>query len=63
MGIERDLAEELATSFREKDVWNMAECEKLCWLAGMGKEWRRADGENFEAILYKAADKLGVDII
>lgn len=62
MGTERDLAEELAVSFREKDVWNMAECEKLCWLAGMEDEWKRADGENFEAVLYKAANKLGVEI-
>jgi hypothetical protein len=54
--------EELKASFREKDVWSMADCEKLCWLAGMEDEWKRADGESFEAVLYKAANKLGVEI-
>lgn len=62
MGVTRDLAEELVASFREKDVWSMADCEKLCWLAGMEDEWKRADGENFEAVLYKAANKLGIEI-
>lgn len=50
MGVARDLVEELKASFREKDVWSMADCEKLCWLAGMKDEWKRADGENFEAV-------------
>lgn len=62
MGVARDFAEELATSFQEKDVWSMADYEKLCWLAGMEDEWKRADGESFEAVLYKAANKLGVEI-
>ena len=33
MGVARDLVEELKASFREKDVWSMADCEKYVgWL-------------------------------
>ena len=31
--------------------------------AGLADEWEEADGESFEAVLFKAAEALGVEII
>lgn len=61
--MDRERVNQLAASFREKDVWSLEECWALCYWANMEDEWERATAENFEAILYKAAEKLGVEII
>lgn len=53
---------EIAKKLRESDVWNPELLKKLCALAGMEAEWQEADGETFEAVAYKAAEKLGVEI-
>ena len=37
-------------------------CRELCEAAGMEAEWDAADGDNFEAVLEAAAEKLGVEI-
>lgn len=37
--------------------------EELCELAGLADEWKEADGESFEQVLYKAAEILNVEII
>lgn len=55
--------EELAAAMRNAGFWNLADCTELCAAAGMEKEWEAADGETFEVVLYKAAEKLGVEII
>lgn len=54
---------ELAESMRSKNYWDDDECSKLCELAGMTAEWEYADSDTFEALLYKAAEKLGVEIL
>lgn len=56
-------AEEIAEKIRNSGEWIPEDCAELCKVAGMEKEWAEADGENFEAVLYKAAEKLGVEII
>lgn len=54
-----EVAEELRTS-RE---WIPDLCEELCELAGLADEWKEADGESFEQVLFKAAEILNVKII
>ena len=56
-------AQELARAIKAADTWDLDQLEKLCELAGMAEEWKQADGEVFEAAAYKAAEKLGVEII
>ena len=34
----------------------------LCWRADLIDEWEESDGDNFEDVAYKAAEKLGVEI-
>ena len=55
--------QELARAIKAADTWDLDQLEKLCELAGMAEEWKQADGEEFEAVAYKAAEKLGVEII
>ena len=54
-----EVAEELRTS----GEWIPELCEELCELAGLADEWEEADGESFEAVLFKAGEALGVEII
>lgn len=56
-------AQELARAIKAADTWDLDQLEKLCELAGMAEKWKQADGEEFEAVAYKAAEKLGVEII
>lgn len=56
-------AQELARAIKAADTWDLDQLEKLCELADMAEEWKQADGEEFEAVAYKAAEKLGVEII
>lgn len=42
--------------------WDMDACRELCEDAGMLEEWENADGDSFEQVIYKAAEKLGVDL-
>ena len=52
----------LAKDIKENGCQNAEACKELCDEAGMLNEWLEADGENFEAVVYAVADKLGVDI-
>ena len=54
---------EVAEELRNSGEWIPELCEELCDLAGMADEYREADGETFEAVLFKAAEVLGVEII
>lgn len=56
-------AQTIARELREEGEWIPDLCEALCKLAGMADEYREADGETFEAVLFKAAAALGVEII
>lgn len=56
-------AYEVAEELRNSGEWIPDLCEALCELAGMADEYREADGETFEAVLFKSAAALGVEII
>lgn len=54
---------EVAKKIYESDEWNLEDCKALCKLAGLEEEWEKADGDSFEAVVQKAAEMLGVEII
>ena len=57
---------ELAKEIRESfiwDFWDLDQLEELCELADIEEEWKNSDGETFEQVVYKAAEKLGVEIL
>ena len=56
-------AQELAQEIKGNDEWNLELLKELCELADMSEEWELADGESFESVAFKAAEKLGVEII
>ena len=53
----------LAREMRESSLWSLRQCEELCKLADMETEWNNATAEEFEAVVFKAAKKLGVEIL
>lgn len=56
-------AQTIARELREEGEWIPDLCEALAALAGMADEYKAADAEHFEAVLFKAAEVLGVEII
>ena len=52
----------LEKRFKENQEWNPEDCKELVKLAGMEKEWQQAEGEDFERVLQKAADKIGIEL-
>lgn len=56
-------AQFIARELREEGEWIPDLCERLAALAGMAEEYKEADAEHFEAVLFKAAEALGVEII
>ena len=56
-------AKEIAADIRSLSVWDESLLFDLCEAAGMMDEWNAADSETFEAIAFKAAEKLGVEIL
>ena len=54
----------IASAIREAGTWKDCEeeCGELCRLAGMESEWKEADGETFEEVIFEAAKKLNVEI-
>ena len=59
-----DEIHELAAKIRAAKTWVEVEGElkALCDAAGMADEYKAADGDSFEAVIYKAAERLGVDV-
>lgn len=55
-------AYEIAEEIRSSETWDNDLLAELCEAAGMTEEWNASDGETFEAVAYKAAEKLGVEI-
>lgn len=57
-------AYELAAVIRESVTWD--DCREeiwcLCEMAGLERELDSAEGENYEAVVYKSAQVLGVEI-
>ena len=62
MNIDYERANEIATALRSSGEWDFELLEELCELAGLEEEWDNSDGENFEDVVYKAAEILDVDI-
>lgn len=57
-------ANRLAYIINSASTWKDCEEEirELCRLAGIEEEYDAADGDNFESVIYKAADILNVEI-
>ena len=53
--------EELAKEIRELGEWDPDLLRDLCWRADIIEEWDEAE-DDFEAVAYKAAEILGVEI-
>lgn len=53
---------EIARDLRNSGEWIPELCEELCDLAGMSAEYKEADGETFESVVYAAAEKLGIEV-
>lgn len=56
----RKEAQELANKINSLNYWDMDLNYEFCKLAGLEEEWFAADGDNFEAVIWKAEDILGV---
>ena len=54
---------QIAELIKNSDEWNPDDCAELCRLAGLEEEWKNADGETFESVVFKAAGILNVDIV
>ena len=59
-----DELQELAAKIHAAKTWVEVEGElmALCEAAGMADEYKAADGDSFEAVIYKAAERLGVEV-
>lgn len=55
--------QELAAEIRSSQEWDFDQLRELCELADMESEWESADGETFEQVAFRAAEKLGVEIM
>ena len=53
----------VADRIKNSDTWNDEDCRTLCGFADMEQDWDEADAEEFEQVMYQAADRLGVEII
>lgn len=60
---DEDQAVAIAGAIQADDEWNFELLEKLCKLANMEEEWATRTEDTFESIAYKAAEKLGVELI
>lgn len=48
--------EDIAKAIREAGDWNLELCEELCYMTDMLDEWEEANGDNFEEVVYTAAE-------
>lgn len=60
--------EELAAKIRDSEGWDIDLLRDLVWRAddgenSLGDEWEAADDKEFEAVAFKAAGILGVEIL
>ena len=62
MYIDYERSNEIATALRSFGEWDFELIEELCKIAGLKEEWNNSDSVNFEDVVYKAAEILGVDI-
>lgn len=55
-------ANEIAAEIRAHDYWDEDLIKELVEAADMEEEYDAADGDSFEAVVFAAAEKLGVEI-
>ena len=55
--------QELGEEIRNLDFWDADLCGELCDRAGLADEWAAVTAENSESLIYKAAEKLGVEVL
>ena len=53
----------LAKCIQQSQEWNLEDVKELISYAGLEDEWDKADAEDAESIIYKAADILGVEVL
>lgn len=53
---------ELAEEIRNSVTWDYDLLSELCDRAGLSEEWENSDSDDFEYVVYKAAEILGVNI-
>ena len=53
----------LVQEIKKGSEWDMEQLAELCKIADMSDEWEKANSENFEQIAFRAAQKLGVEIL
>ena len=56
----KEMEAKIRTATQWSDVYS--EIISLCDAAGMLEDLKAADGETFEGVIYKAAEKLGVEV-
>lgn len=54
--------EKVVERINSSGTWDDKDLTELCEYAGLLEEWEKADGENFEKIVYEAAEILGFEI-
>ena len=62
MYIDYERANEIAMALRSSGEWDFELIEELCEIAGLKEDLNNSDSENFEDVVYKAAEILDVDI-
>lgn len=53
---------ELEEIVAESDIWIPEVLEEICRRADMEEEYEAADGETFESVVEKAAEKIGIEL-
>ena len=53
----------LAKRIQQSQEWNLEDIKELINYAGLEDEWDKADADEAESIIYKAADMLGVEVL
>ena len=55
--------QELGEEIRKIQWWDHDLFTELARRAGLEKEWENSDDENFEHVLFSAAETLGIDLL
>lgn len=58
-----DDAGKIAERIRDSDVWSLEDCRALCHAVGLGESWDDATAEDFEEIVVRAGNLVGVEIL
>lgn len=55
--------QELGEEIRKIQWWDRDLCTELAQRAGLETEWENSDDENFEHVLFSAAEILGIELL